>query len=83
MQNKVILNPTYLHSNSTIFDDSNVAINCDNPDLVQEYILRIKSNQILTADKKDQKAFYEKFIQGDTTDSDVLGKYVNLVKGGI
>jgi len=83
MQNKIILNPKYLHTNKTIFDDSGVVIDCDNSDSVQREIelLKIRNNHAVTVDMKHRQEFYERFIQGNAFESNVLGKYVDLVKG--
>jgi len=83
MQDKPILNPQYLHSNETIFDNSGVTIDCGNSDVVLEEVLKFKENGIAHAHKSDQKTFYKRFIQGSNSDKDVLGKYVRLIKGAV
>ena len=82
MQGKVICNPKYLHSNRTIFDDSGIAVDCADHDSVQNVIVKFINGLIPSAHVEDLKKFYTTYIQGNNTDSDVLGKYVSLIKDG-
>ncbi len=79
MQKKLIINPTYLHSNTTIFDDSDVTIDCESLDSVTENIMKIKKNHTTIPTSRSYQLFYEKFIEGSDSEENVLKKYVDLI----
>ena len=79
MQKKLIINPKYLHSNATIFDNSDVTINCESLDAVTENIMKIKKNLTKIPDSKSYQLFYDEFLEGSDSQENVLEKYVGLI----
>ena len=79
IQNKIVINPKYLHKNKTIFNDSKLAYDakCEN-DLI-ELIQKAKSNKLGKINLNDKEKFMQKEVYaGDK--KDIPNSYFKKIK---
>ena len=83
LQDKIVCNPRYLTSNSTIFDDSGVVTDTlglsETIDFLSSLIIG-KHNQL---DSEKIQNFLIEHVYAGSIDSDVLDNYVNVIAGNL
>ncbi len=76
LQEKTLIHPTYLHTNRTIFDETEAAILVNNSDEVEEYLENHKRGKKVQVSKD---AIFESIIFGGHEPYDVLSYYYDHI----
>ncbi len=81
LQGKIVCNPRYLTSNSTIFDDSGaVTDTLDLPETV-DFLSDLISGKNHLTDKQKIATFLTEHVFAGSLNTEVLDKYVNVIAG--
>lgn len=80
LQNKLLINPYYLHSNKTIFEKFNAALNAANEDEVVDYLQDINSGRSVIIPEENKELIFKEIFYGGNDAHDVLEKYYTNIK---
>tara|TARA_B100000989_G_scaffold299039_1_gene292353 strand:- start:1884 stop:3095 length:1212 start_codon:yes stop_codon:yes gene_type:complete len=80
LQKKIMINPTYLHTNQTIFDDNKLTYVSKSIDETVELIQKAKKNKLKLPNKSDLEVFFKKEIYGDNDAYNVPLSYFKKIK---
>ena len=75
LQNKPLVNPFYLHSNETLFEKFDAALNASDEDSVINYLNNLKIGKELTIPKENIDKLFSEIIFGGKREHDILEKY--------
>ena len=79
LQNKPLINPYYLHSNRTIFEKFNAALNASNEDEVIKYIDEIIDGTATEIDQNNKERLLFEVVYGRKNDCNNLDYYYNQI----
>lgn len=79
LQNKTLINPYYLHSNETLFERLNAAINAANEDEVIQYLEGLASGHKLNVSEEGKNKIFREIIYGGKNDHDVFQFYFDTI----
>ena len=78
---KITINPLFLHSNETVFDDSEVSFNTHSINDSVTLIKKIKNGEVLSMSSTGKEAFLRSEVYADDEPFDVAERYADLVSG--
>ena len=79
LQNKPLINPYYLHSNTTIFEKFNAALNASDEDEVIMYIDRIIDGETTDIDNSNKERLLSEVVSAGKSDRNNLDFYYNQI----
>lgn len=75
LQNKPLINPYYLHSNRTLFEKYDAALNANSEDEVMNILNAISSGDSIEITVENKNKLYREIIYGGKDEHDVLQSY--------
>jgi hypothetical protein len=79
LQNKSLINPHYLHSNRTLFDKFDTALNAECEDEVMNYLKQIAKGDLDEDPVESKEIIYREIIFGGKDEHDVLQSYYDNI----
>lgn len=79
LQNKPLINPHYLHSNQTLFEQYDAALNAANEDEVIKYLERLTSGEALNVSGEGKNRICTEIIYGGKEEHDVFQYYFDQI----
>tara|TARA_Y100000590_G_scaffold211779_1_gene239972 strand:- start:7409 stop:8671 length:1263 start_codon:yes stop_codon:yes gene_type:complete len=75
LQDKILINPHYLHSNKTLFEKFDAALNASNEDEVISILLNILSGETPSISVESKNKIFKEIIYAGLNENDVIEKY--------
>lgn len=80
-QRKLVINPMYLHDNSTFFDYSRAVVDAIDEKSTLKLIIDAQSGHCISPQQTDIDEFLHRRVDGNSSGHDVLQSYINLLSG--
>ena len=80
LQDKLLINPFYLHSNKTLFEYFNAALNAKSEDEVINFLNSIKNNSVSSISIQNKNKLFKEIIYAGNEEYNVLDKYYLNIK---
>ena len=79
LQNKPLINPYYLHSNKTVFEEFSAALNASDEDEVIRYIDKIIDDETTDIDESNKEKLLSEVVFGGKSNRNNLDYYYNQI----
>ena len=83
LQDKILLDPEYLHTNTTVFNDTRSDVILDNEEKVLEVIAKIKEGNKMEVPQENKEKLFREVVYGGEAPFNVLEKYCRHILGNV
>jgi len=81
LQDKYLVHPSYLHTNTTVYDDSPAVWKVDSEEMLLLVLQKISSGEYTLPTTREKARLYSQVVFGSETVHDVLQTYYDFIKG--